>query len=776
MALRRLSQSDWAAGMVRSMARHLIPQSGAYDVLNGLLTEDGSIYRRGGSSYRSNKVFGTAGVLKNLATNPSAEVDLAGWTSSGGTFSRVTDWSPVGSAAFRVADNGSSQLPLARLGLGAAVAGDVISVGCRVNVAVAPSNGTYIEINWLDSGGVVLRTDDEVFSGAGEGEVSLVTPAAPAGTASARFTIYLFQGFAGQGADVRFDAVIAAKAATLPAYFDGSTPHGVWDGTAHASTSTQLVTSGLRWAWDGFLAGGRRTVFASADDFGVLAADDASVVNLGGAGLAAPTRAVMVGGMLFIGGGAVYGGSLKAADYSTGTVAVTNGSKVVTGTSTLWSANVDRGMLLRVAGAGRYYPVGSVDSNTQVTLADAYEGATASGQAYALTRLGTAGSPYRTADFYATVAERLVTGEGSQVFFSNSRSEAGVLRPHVFDATDYHELPGGVQILGLAELRGQLLIFSTDGVWSVGNMAYDLTDAQGNVQQQVQSAGREIILWGQAGIAEHENALVIPATDGVYLVDGISAPVRLSESITPLISEYVRLGYRPGGAVVFNSHYFLPVLDASAVVQDLLVCRLDRALRGRSLTIFPWTRFDGHGGRVTALTRRVGGASSARQPDVLAAGSDGLVVSLGGVFDPGGARASDADGTAHTWRVETRDWATGERQNLNHVRRVRIRYELTDAASDDPVISGSYSMGEEVGAPPKWGAVTWGAFNWGSAADAEFTPMANTAPEDEGRDPFTWHLQARARFFRVRLQSTDPAATLVLRSVETYLRESPKDS
>lgn len=553
------------------------------------------------------------------------------------------------------------------------------------------------------------------------------------------------------------------------------------DGSIYRRGGSEYMSSGafgasLRWVWDGFLPAGQRTVFASNAAFGVLAADNVTPVSLGGAGLAAPVRAVAVGGMLFLPGGVMYGGSRMAADYSTSTVTVTNGSKVVTGAASAWLANADAGMLLKVAGAGRYYPVASVDSNTQITLVDAYEGATLAGQAYALTRLGTASAPYRTASIYATVAERLVTVEGAQIRFSAGRSVLGALQPHVFDLTDLHELPDGSTGLGAEAIRDLLVVFGTDGVWAINNMTFDLTDAAGNVQQSMQQTSQDVVLWGPAGVASYGGALVVPAVDGVYLVDGISQPVPVASSIRPLIEGYVRSGYGPGGGAVFKGHYFLPVLDAANAVVDLLVCRLDRPVKVRGRAFFPWSWFRGHGGNVAALTSRVG-SGAARQPELLAAGrGDGRVVKLTGVFDPTAARKADADATVHRWLVESRDYPTGT-GNLNMVRRLRVRYELVDAATDNPLLRASYSVGAEVTAATttKWAAFNWGTGVWAGSAAGEFVQIAGVAPEDSGRNPYTWHLRARTRFVRWRLESTDPAARLVLRSAEVQVRQAGND-
>ena len=72
------------------------------------------------------------------------------------------------------------------------------------------------------------------------------------------------------------------------------------------------------------------------------------------------------------------------SQYSTGTATVTNNSPTVTGTNTLWLANVTSGDSFTIAGDGVMYYVASVDSDTQITLSVAYAGTTASGVVYAI--------------------------------------------------------------------------------------------------------------------------------------------------------------------------------------------------------------------------------------------------------------------------------------------------------------------------------------------------------------------------------------------------------
>lgn len=530
----------------------------------------------------------------------------------------------------------------------------------------------------------------------------------------------------------------------------------------------------LRWIADMRLTAGERTIVASSSDFGVLDATDSAIVNLGGAGLPLPTGSAVLGGALFIAGGVMYGGSRMAADYSTGTVAVTNGSTTVTGTGTRWATSADAGMIFTRTG-GEAYVVRSVDSDTTLTLDRPFLGATASGQAYTLTRLGT---PTVRAPVYAAGGDRLITCNGSEIRPSKGRDPAtGGLQYNTFDPTDVMTLPDGVEILGAAMVRDLLLVFATEGVWAVTNIAMELTDDYGNVQRRLDKVSGDVVLWGQSGIASWGNGLVVPTVDGVALMDGISPPTPIGRPITPMIAEYVRLGYQPGGAFVYRNHYFLPVLDASANVIDLLVCRLDRGVNTRIGVVFPWTRLAGHGGTVTALARRAGGAGSARSPRLLAAGDAGRVVELTRLFTPDADVKLDADGTIHLPVLDTLDYETGGGAgNRNTVRRLRVRYELRDADTDNPEMTGYYSVGEEQPGTPHWGEVTWGRFSWTSPEAAEFVLLSSRAPESVGRDPFTWLFAAHTRYIRARLTCTDPAARFVIRSLTWGILQSAKDA
>lgn len=534
-------------------------------------------------------------------------------------------------------------------------------------------------------------------------------------------------------------------------------------GSVNKSNAT--FGSELRFLWDGFLKPGRRTLFANSADFGVLAADDLTPVNVGGPGMSAPLPAAETRGLLFLPGGWIYGGSRKTASYSAGTVSVTNGSKVITGASTLWAANADAGMIFR-RGSERVYVVESVDSDTQITLEDAYEGGTAGGQAYILGPTMQPGAPYEISQLYAVCADRLCVASENRVKFGTNDN------PHAaFAANDFHEFPEGCRILGFAVLRLSLIVFTTAGVWELRGLEFPQVDASGLALHRIELENRDLILFGAAGIATWESRVVAPCLDGIWLVDGVSQPTEIGHPIEDRYRTYVESGYKPGQAVVYRSHYFLPILAGDNTQIDLLVCRLDRPIRSRRKTIFPWSFFRGNGGNVSALAVRV--SDPTPDPQLLGAGNTGSarVMSLESYFSPSAGVKNDANGSPPILTITTRDFATGD-GNLNTVLRVRVRYELLDAGTDNPTLNLFYSKAGRLVENSVWG-LNWGAFNWAAGGDETIYEVApGAAPESDGANPHTFRFTRKTRFIRLKIRANGPSARLTLRSIELFVRPS----
>ena len=387
----------------------------------------------------------------------------------------------------------------------------------------------------------------------------------------------------------------------------------------------------------------------------------------------------------------------------------------------------------------------------------------------------------------AACGERLVIGQGRYVRFS----EAG--NPSSFLADDYHELPEGARVRGLATIKDTLLVFTGYGIWSIENMALDLTDDFGNPQQVVQKLYPELALLHEAGLAEWGGRIVAPCGDRILLVDTISAPTPISDSITPLYIEHVRAGRLPGGAKVYRSHYFLPWLDPDGVPVSTLACRMNRPVRGR-MTYYPWSILSGHCAKMTT-----GDISAVSDVTTLLVGSHedalhGLICDYGHLFEPSGHIEVDADGSVPEFDLETRDFPTGNGQP-NHLRALRLYYTL-ESQGTDASIEAAFSYGStgqnyeqlatgrtyaDVDAEyPDYAAVVrggldadvWGPGEWAAQRDRFWVPLDGKALDSGGIDPQQWILDQpkRVRYARVRFRCQAPVAKLIVHRIGFGIR------
>jgi len=79
------------------------------------------------------------------------------------------------------------------------------------------------------------------------------------------------------------------------------------------------------------------------------------------------------------------------SQYKDGTASVNNNSNIVTGSGTLWIANISAGDLFTKAGDDVAYTVAGVTNNTILTLTAPYSGSTSTGSTYGITIGFTAG-------------------------------------------------------------------------------------------------------------------------------------------------------------------------------------------------------------------------------------------------------------------------------------------------------------------------------------------------------------------------------------------------
>jgi hypothetical protein len=426
------------------------------------------------------------------------------------------------------------------------------------------------------------------------------------------------------------------------------------------------------WVWDGTLAGGPRTLLATATALYSISGD--TFTNLGGyTGMAAgPNRTTVRNGVMYLPGQAVkYDGTAYAAS----------------------------------------------------------------------------GIPSQA--HWTTVSNRLVGATGDTLVFSDYKD------PLAFAATDFWKLPGGANTLGLATLRDSAMWFTDQGTFVVSNMALNLTDPDGNVQQRLDLYSPDLVLWGSpgtAGVAGYAGGLIVPARDGVWLVRlgaiGEVPPLQLlSEPLAEQYRDGATSGLRPGQAVVFRGHYLLPLLDSTEVsplgeVATVLVCRLDRRAR-------PWTEFAGWGAPAALAASRDGGRLLGGMPLYLGATSLGVL----GYFD-GFPDAADGDGSPIEFMLTTRDYRTGS-LNQNTVTSVRLGYRLD--SDGDAVVSGFCTRAE-------------------SDTITHLTPAAPATGGDFSTH--SWPVNARTRAMHFDFEVTVPEVTgpgestkASIQSVEMFVRQ-----
>lgn len=459
-------------------------------------------------------------------------------------------------------------------------------------------------------------------------------------------------------------------------------------GPTRKLTTDQLANRTLLAVWEGSFTPGRRTIgIGAGGDIGVVGPGDTAWRKTSGALFASTGGiAAQVGELMFLPGGfgiIMYAGSLLTASYTTGTATFTRASKTVVGVGTRWTTGLDVGMLMRPQGSTFWGVVQSVDSDTQVTLVDAWQDATLAGTYTA--------NPYATAPFtpltgveqyagVAQVANRLLWADGRRVLMSNTiDQDTGQPRLWVHDVDDYHEFPA--DIVALATLRDTVYVFTKAGIWTISNVGLPIVDAFGNGQHRVQKLSGDIVLRSPGGVTPWRDSLVLCAVAGVYVMDAGGGLELISRSIAPAWQAQLAAAFTiVGQAVTYRDHLFVTVRDSRfpLLPGNTWVARLDRRTNTPVGKSAPWTRFIAGEAAVLnglAVQDPYGSAK-------LVGGGFGYLLDLTGLFLGGSLPSNtggttDADGTIVSMFIETREYVL-DAGALATLRDVALEYESTD--------------------------------------------------------------------------------------------------
>ena len=120
-----------------------------------------------------------------------------------------------------------------------------------------------------------------------------------------------------------------------------------------------------------------------------------------------------------------------------GTINLTAGSTVVTGTNTYWkTAGIKPGDLLEINHSGRFVQVASVDGDTTLTLARPYAGTTVTGTEYAIVRNFTAHMPAEIASQTTEILGKMGKYLDADITKLNGRSAYEVAVANGFTGTE----------------------------------------------------------------------------------------------------------------------------------------------------------------------------------------------------------------------------------------------------------------------------------------------------------------------------------------------------
>jgi hypothetical protein len=223
-----------------------------------------------------------------------------------------------------------------------------------------------------------------------------------------------------------------------------------------------------------------------------------------------------------------YRGSTNA-NYSTGTITVTGGSAIVTGSGTTWATttNAEVGEYIKLPD-GKWYLIKTIGSNTSITIELNYQGPTLSGQTYVISPWGEVQGKLNSSvaptglirpkpKYIANHINRIWALEGNTLRFSVLDTSVA---EENFNDWDTGSNAGSIIIpsgkgdtgTGLYSLNNSLYIFQRRAIWRLyGN-------SPGNFE--LRNVSNEIGMIDKRTLVEWNDLLIFLSDLGVYLFDG----------------------------------------------------------------------------------------------------------------------------------------------------------------------------------------------------------------------------------------------------------------
>lgn len=233
-----------------------------------------------------------------------------------------------------------------------------------------------------------------------------------------------------------------------------------------------------------------------------------------------------------------YRGSTNA-NYTTGTISVTNGDATVTGSGTTWttSTNAEVGEYIQLPD-DKWYKITAITDNTHLEVEIAYQGSTVSGETYTISPWGEVQGKLNTSaavsdlvrpepKFIENHLNRIWTLDGNTLRFSVL--DTSVDEEH-FNDWDTSNNSGTIIIpsgqgdtgTGLYSLNGYLYIFQRNAIWEIFGTSPS--------NFELRNISNEIGMIDKRTLVEYDRYLLFLSDKGVYLFDGANLK-NLSEGV-----------------------------------------------------------------------------------------------------------------------------------------------------------------------------------------------------------------------------------------------------
>ncbi len=297
-----------------------------------------------------------------------------------------------------------------------------------------------------------------------------------------------------------------------------------------------------------------------------------------------------------------YRGSTNA-NYTTGTLTVTNASNSVVGAGTSWntSTNAAVGEYIKLPD-GKWYMIEAITNDTTLTIEVEYQGSSLSAQTYTISpwgevqgRLTTSDAPANlvrpTPDFIESHINRIWTLDGNVLRFSALDTSVDGEAFNDFDTSNNAgqiNIPGGKGDTGtgLYSLSNSLYVFQNRAIWRLyGN-------SPGNFE--LRNVTNEIGMISKKTLVEWNDLLIFLSHEGIYYFDGSNLKNVTDGIINSFIDGWANK--TSPSAVLWENKYILSYTPSGeSANSEAIFIDLTRQIIGRTKYTFAsaWSKWSG---------------------------------------------------------------------------------------------------------------------------------------------------------------------------------------